>query len=325
MNQPFNSKLVSIIILSYKNLEGVYTSLRSVFDQTYHDIEIVISDDGTPDFESRITQLKDFISQNKKDNIKNIIINSLKTNVGIVRNLNTALSKANGKYLKPLSAEDTFSCSEALNIYVDFMEENSSQIAFAKLRGIAPDGSIRTELAACESNYDLLKTYTPEDTLKRLYRRNFLPAPAWIIRRDLFDEYGYFLEDTRLIEDYPYWIYLSKKGVHFDYIDKVLIDYKLSGVSSAGKYSMSFMDDMQIIYDKYIFPYDTRFGILQPIYNLLKKGGLNYYKAEANWDNYTAHQRFTLRIKYFPFDLLVKTQNKLLSLRNRSAKDRKEF
>ena len=64
----------------------------------------------------------------------------------------------------------------------------------------------RDELLACESDYNLLKGYSVEETKNRLFKRNFLPAPAWIADKRLFEEYGLFLEDTRLIEDYPYWI-----------------------------------------------------------------------------------------------------------------------
>ena len=76
-----------------------------------------------------------------------------------------------------------------------------------------------------------------------------------------------FDEDIRLIEDYPYWMHLARNNVKFGFINKVLIDYRMTGVSSGGVYSEMFMKDMFTLYDKYIFPYDTRYGKLQKIYN----------------------------------------------------------
>lgn len=300
---------VSMIILSYRNIAGIYETLDSVFEQDYENIEIVISDDGTKGFEEEIDKINAYIEKNKKENITNVIINAIKENGGTVKNINSAIRKSTGKYIKVLSAEDTFSKKEALRLYVDFMEKEKVLIAFAKMRGVTPTGEFKYELLSCESDYDLLKSLNVEQTKNRLFRRNFLPAPAWMIDRELFETVGEFREDVRLIEDYPYWIYLCLKNIRFGYLDEVMIDYKLSGVSSAGSYSEMFMNDMFVIYDKYIFPYDKRFGILQPVYNALKRAGLNYYMSCARWKKMTKAQKVWSRIKYFPFHMLVTLQN----------------
>lgn len=318
LNTGNDCGLVSVLILSYMNVEGVYSTLDSVLEQTYGRIEVVISDDGTPGFKAHIAGLRDYIGKNSRGNIESVIINALDVNGGIVRNLNSAIAQSGGRYIKVMSQEDRFSRRDALEKYVEFMDQTDFLIAFAKMRGVTDDGSYKYELASCESDYELLKSYSVEDTLNRLYRRNFLPAPAWITKRELFDKYGPFLEDTRLIEDYAYWMYLCRNGVKFGYIDQVLIDYRLSGVSSGGRYSERFMQDMMIIYDKYIFPYDRRFGVLQPVYNMLKRGGLNYYMSEAKRDSLSPAQKVFSRIKYMPFHLLVKTQSLLIEKRNNS-------
>lgn len=297
-------ELVSVIILAYKNVNGIYDSLNSVFSQKYENIEVIVSDDGSPGFTEHISAIEDYCKKNAGSNVKNVLVNAIKENAGTVRNINSAIDLTTGKYIKVLSADDTFSHENAIEHYVDFMEKNDYKIAFAKLRGITPDGEYKYELLSCETDYKLLKSYSVEDTRKRLYKRNFLPAPAWIIDRSLFEENGLFIEDTRLIEDYSYWIHLTMKGVKFGYIEEFLIDYKLSGVSSAGNYSEMFMNDMLVIYDKYIFPYDRRFGIFQPIYNSLKKAGLNFYMAEAKRGKMSKKQRLLARIKYFPFGCL---------------------
>lgn len=312
-------ELVSVIILSYKNIDGIYETLDSVLSQTYENIEIVVSDDGTPGFEDAADKIQGYITAGNKGNIKNVLINPIKVNGGTVKNINSAIEKSAGKYIKVLAAEDMLSCDNALDIYVSFMENNDFKIAFAKIRGITQDGEYRDQLLACESDYNLLKTYSPEDTKNRLFRRNFLPAPAWIIDRKLFEENGLFREDTRIIEDYPYWIYLSMRGVQFGYIDEFLVNYKFSGVSSGGSYSEMFMNDMLIIYDKYIFPYDKKFGILQPVYNCLKRAGLNFYMSKAKWGKMTKSRKIVSGIKYFPFMIYVKLQNHMIDRKNKKA------
>ena len=316
-------EMVSVIILSYKNTEGIYETLESVLSQKYDNIEIIISDDGTPGFKKSVGEIESYIENNRKSNIKNIVINAIQVNGGTVKNINSAVGMAKGRYIKVLSSEDRFACDDALDKYVAFMEKSDEMIAFAKMRGVTPEGEYRYELLSCESDYALLKGFTADDTKKRLFKRNFLPAPAWIADRRLFEENGLFPEDTRLIEDYPYWLYLSIRGVKFGYIDEVLIDYRLSGVSSGGSYSEMFMKDLLVTYDKYIFPNDRRFGIFQPVYNFLKRAGLNFYMSKARWGKMTKGQRLLAKIKYFPFFIFVKLQDIMINHKNKRIAGKK--
>lgn len=312
-------ELVSVVVLSYKNVQGVYDTVDSVLRQDYDNIEIIISDDGTPDFEEYEKELKRYIDKRKHSNISNVIFNALPENVGTVRNINSAIKLANGKFIKLIASEDCFNSASAISKYVDFMEQNNFKIVFAKMRGVTKEGQYRYVLASCESNYDLLKSLNQKQTLNRLFRRDFLPAPASFMDVKLFEEYGLFPEDVRLIEDYPYWIYLTMNNVQFGYIDEVLIDYKLSG-SGSGIYSEAFMKDMMVIYQKYIFPYDNRFGIFQRFYNALKQAGLNFYMSQAQWPKMSRNKRIIASIKYLPFYIFVKLQNVKTELNNIKSK-----
>ena len=317
------NQLISMIVLSYKNTGGIYETLDSIFMQSYDNIEIVISDDATPGFSDEIPSIKKYIENNAKENIKNVIFNAIEINGGTVKNINSALRMATGEYLKVLSAEDRLSDCETLKDYVEFLENSQYEICFGKMRGVKPDGEFVYELLACESNYNKLKAYTQKQTLNRLFARNFLPAPAWCIKKSLFEKYGLIPEDTRLIEDYHYWIYLTMQGVEFGYLDKTTIDYKLSGVSSGGSYSLMFMNDMLAIYDKYIFPNDKRFGILQPFYNLLKRSGLNFYITKAKWPNLSKSKKFFSVIKYFPFYIYTSLLDSKVKKRNKKINSQK--
>jgi Predicted glycosyltransferases len=313
------SKLVSVIIVTYYNTKGIFDTLDSILKQTYPQIEIIISDDGTPGFDESVSLISDYINERNIGNVRNVIINTIKTNVGTVKNVNSVIPMASGKYIKALAAEDCFACVDALEKYVAYMENSDVLIAFAKMRGVTLSGKYFDELQACESDYELLKKYSIKELQNRLFKRNFLPAPAWIAKRELFEEYGLFPEDTRLIEDYPYWIYLTMHNVQFGFIDNILVNYRLSGMSSGGSYSEMFMQDMFIIYDKYIFPYDHRFGILQPVYNQLKRMGLNFYMIKAKWGKMNILQKIPCILIYFPCFIYVNLQKILFKVKNQKT------
>lgn len=291
--------LVSVVVLSYRNIEGLKPTLKSIAAQDYPEVEIVISDDATPSFEDAIPMIKEVLLNGGFD-LDNLIINSMVENVGTVKNANAALAMARGRYIKTISPDDCFATSTSISQYVEFMQNDGCLVAFAKLCGVNDADERFYNLASCEYDYEMLRTLSPKETFEKLCARNFLPGAAEFFDRRVFDEYGLFDESVRLIEDYTYWLHLSKNDVRFGYLDEYLIDYKLSGVSSSGHYSEVFMRDMIAIYDKYIFPNDRRYGFLQPVYNALKQAGLNYYVGEARYEGKKA--RLALhRLEYLPF------------------------
>lgn len=308
---------MTVIILSYRNVAGIYPTLRSVLGQTYGNIEIIFSDDGTPGFEAGRQKMERYVEANQKGNITNVVFNAIKINGGTVKNMNSAIRLSHGQYIKALAADDMLSRPDALALFVSHMEAHGSKVAFAKMRGITLDGEYRHRLPSCESDYDLLRGYTVRQTRERLFRRNFLPAPAWMIHVDVFREYGLFPECVRLIEDYPYWLHLTANGVAFDYLDEVLVEYRLSGISSAGAYGEAFMQDMFVIYERFIFPFDSRYGCLQPIYNALKRAGLNFYLSEAKRGEMAGFQKLCMRVRYLPFWVFVSMQRKADDILNK--------
>ena len=296
-------KLLSVLIVSYRNLDGVYETLDSVFRQDYPAMELILSDDASGDYAEKQPRVTAYIEAHRTPAIRDVIWVSHPENVGTVRNMNDAIRASHGDYLFSLSPEDVLAHEQALSHLVRTLEQTGRDICFGRVQGVTLDGKTVNHLLSFESDYDLLKSYTVEQTRNRLFSRNFLPAPSKIMTRKLFQENGMYPEAIRLIEDYPYWLTLTKNGVPFAYLDEVVLQYRLSGVSGAGHYSEAFMRDMFVIYDQFIFPYDHRFGPLQGIYNMLKRHGLQYYMALARWDQFSPGKRFLMRVRYLPFFL----------------------
>ena len=307
--------LVSVLVLTYNNQDGIYPTLDSIFMQRYPSIEIVISDDGSEEFDR--SALEDYIAAHKGKNIQQVRIDRLPENRGTVCNTNHAIRMSSGEYIFSLSPDDFMTDESVLETYVAFMEEHPVPVAFGKLRGVTPEGEYRYELLSCDQDFDKLRSWDAQTTLEHLFRRNFLPAPTMFLRRSTYEKYGYHDEEIRLIEDYPYWIHLCLQGETFGYLDKVMVDYGLTGVSSTGVYGKMFMKDMHVIYEKYIFPNDHRYGVLQKPYNFLKKSGLNYYDAKACWDEYSSRQKAGARVKYAPFFAYTALLDKKVEKKNR--------
>ena len=89
--------LVSVIIPCYNHQNYVEKSLKSVFDQTYKNIEIIVIDDGSKD--NSVNILKELQKNNH-------FILECQENMGVCKTLNKAISMSKGKYIAILASDD---------------------------------------------------------------------------------------------------------------------------------------------------------------------------------------------------------------------------
>ena len=99
MNNTFVNEsvknMISIILLSYNSGDYLYEAIDSILKQDYPLIELIVSDDGSKNFEEE--KLRKYIDDNARDNITYSIIHR-KKNIGTVKNINNALAVSKGEY-----------------------------------------------------------------------------------------------------------------------------------------------------------------------------------------------------------------------------------
>lgn len=257
-----NDKLVSIIILSYRNLNYLMETIDSVLAQTYSNIELIIGDDGTPNF-NKETYLNYIINSKNNGNIKNIQIYTNKVNLGIPKNVNKAIKKSKGKYIKLIAADDNLYEINTISKMVNFMQNNNSLIMTSNLlfcnEIMEPlmDSQKRIDLSR-----DLLKQgNNSEEFFKILSKKCFIGAPTVMFNKELFDKYGLFGEEYNLIEDWQMWLRLSRQGVKFDYYDDITVKYRCGvGVSTSASLNLKFIKDLIKCHEKEILPYRKELG-----------------------------------------------------------------
>ena len=118
-----NDKLFSICVLTYRNFDGIYETLDSIFNQDYSQIELIIADDGSPNYFEEIELIRKYIEENRTNNIKNVVYLHLDENQGTVRNCNNALAKSNGEYIKLFGGGDIFTSPRSISEYVHCLDE----------------------------------------------------------------------------------------------------------------------------------------------------------------------------------------------------------
>ena len=92
----WNDKLVSVILLVYNSAEQLPRALASVFAQDYPRLEIIVTDDGSEEFDAE--EVSAYIEKHKTPNIEQFSVISSPVNTGTVANLRRALAVMHGDY-----------------------------------------------------------------------------------------------------------------------------------------------------------------------------------------------------------------------------------
>lgn len=118
--------LISVLVLCYNNQKYIYENLKSIFEQTYPNIEVLIADDASQEF--RAASLVDWINKNRTSNISKIGIYENIFNMGTVSNLEMLQKKSTGEYLFNIAADDTLFDKDVLMRLYNRAQEIDSDV-----------------------------------------------------------------------------------------------------------------------------------------------------------------------------------------------------
>lgn len=111
---------ISICIPQYNRIDFMLKNLEHIAQQTYEDIEIVISDDCSTD--STVEKINELISSNKYR--YPIILHTNENNTGYDKNLRKSLELGTGEYLFILGNDDTLNDKDCIKRLVEFLTSN---------------------------------------------------------------------------------------------------------------------------------------------------------------------------------------------------------
>lgn len=253
---------VSICIPTYNNVQEVKHLLDSVYEQSYKNIEVNVSDDST---NSEIEELaKVYQKRFEEEHIAFHYVHNHKP-LGHIFNWNAAIEMATGEYIKIMFSDDWFTETSSLSEFVRMLEENpTADIAFSGSRQVfladEKMDKLKQQINASEKkNYDRWASEEFLTKLRKDYRHLFLGnqigAPSAVIYRRkqvaaLFDEESNWASDIFLYFD------ILRENPSFVSTKAPLISI---GVHEH-QYTESFTDKDMRIYNDYRYLY-TKYGL----------------------------------------------------------------
>lgn len=249
-------KRVTVLTTTYRKFDNIENNIKSVYMQDYCNIQYIISDDGSDEFDEEY--IRSLLPTNRPD-IEVVIIHHAK-NVGTVKNLNHAISIGNGDIFIPLSQDDSFAASNAISTIVHYFEMTSVELVTYKRAGVNEQGIVVATYPKAEKA-KLLRTGEQNEILEEECSSAFISGSSTSYSKSILEKYDGFDEKYLLIEDMPFYIRAMRDGVTMGFIDEIIINYGMQGSTGHGvKPSIKIVNDRRRCYSELIFPISKSFS-----------------------------------------------------------------
>lgn len=231
--------LVSIPIVTYNSSAFIIETLESVKAQTYPRIELIISDDCSKD--DTVMLCREWIAKNGERFERTELIEA-KKNTGVSGNLNRAEAACTGEWVKMLDGDDVLLPS-CLEDYIAYVTEHPETVyMFSKIEAFGASEERNRYYTEKVFDYRIFDLEARQQYEKLIWK-NCIMSSTCMYNRTKNEELG-VRNDERipLLEDWPRWINVTKKGVKLSFLDKVEVKYRIheKSISTSGTMSPSF-------------------------------------------------------------------------------------
>lgn len=253
-----DNPLVSVIVLMYNKFDYFKECIDSVLNQEYDNIEIIISDDGSSNFDEHV--FENYILQSKKE-ISNVIVTGNQINVGTVKNFNKALQLSTGQYIIPLALDDILYDCNTISDIVKFFQSTKCMI-FTAYREVYDEEmkNIITKLPQSKV-VNLIENADSSKLYKKLCMGNFISGACTPFSRKFIEKYGYFDEEYVLLEDFPKYLSVLRQGCKIHFFRRNTIKYRSGGISENVSPNTLLCHDNEMTIKKEILPFKKHTGI----------------------------------------------------------------
>ncbi len=206
---------VSVITATYNRDSTIVRALKSIKNQTYTDIQIIVIDGASQD--NTLELANSVLGEND-------ILKSEPDN-GIYDALNKGLALAEGEIIAFLHSDDLYFNDYVISNIVNVFSDNSVDLVYG-------DTCFFSELEVMK----VKRRYRSNELTERNLAWGKMPAhPAIFIRRRVYKEIGYFKTNYKIAADYEFMCrvirYSNLKSV---YIPSIMVRMQLGGISTNG-------------------------------------------------------------------------------------------
>lgn len=235
---------LSIITINRNNASGLEKTLQSVADQTFKEFEYIIIDgastDGSVDvikrYESEFAHLR-WISE---------------PDLGIYNAMNKGIRMASGDYIQILNSADCLATFDVTERMLAALEKaGQPSILYGNMLKCFPDG--RRIVDKCFAGQEI--------TMLGMFTGTLNHDPAYI-RRDLFEKYGYYDENLKIVSDWKWYLQaIILGGEKPKYVDLNVTLFDMTGISESAVSKQRIVEERkkvlaELVPDVYLHDYE---------------------------------------------------------------------
>lgn len=235
MDSLLDTPLVTIAIPCYNHAVFVQDSIRSVINQTYKNIELIIIDDGSTD--QSVNKIKEMLFECEQRFTRFEFRD--RPNKGLCNTLNEALEWAQGDYFCVIASDDQM-----------LPEKTSLQISSFKSDTVGVFGGVNIINNKNQILSSRVREYSETGFEDILLNKHDLPASSQMFKTDILRQVGGYNPNVK-VEDWDLLLRMSKLNKKMVYIPQLLINYRKhdSNISSDNTFMYT---EMIKILDQYV-------------------------------------------------------------------------
>lgn len=283
-----NQPLVSVPVITYNSAKFVLETLESIKAQTYQNIELIISDDCSTD--NTVELCQKWVDENKERFVRTQIITS-DVNTGVSANGNRGRAACQGEWIKGIAGDDLL-MPDCVESCVDYVQTHPNiTYLFGRIEVFGASEERNNYYTNNVFDYSFFDLSIDAQLERLIFGENCIPASTCFANANRSRELG-IKNDERipLLEDWPKWINILEKGVKLEFLDKVVVRYRIheGSLSSSSRASLKSVESMQLFNFYYRFPIWCKRNNEYAINRMVKEYTDMYdslLKTEKEWFN----------------------------------------
>ncbi len=212
---------LSIVTISYNNLAGLKKTLPSILEQTYTQFEHIIVDGGSQDGSAQF--IATYARQAEERGITVQWISE--RDKGIYNAMNKGIQMSTGEYIEILNSGDMLASDGIVGAMHEALAlHNEPDILYGNMLKDKATSLCRDRCFAGN-----------KITMRGMYRGTLNHSPAYI-KRSLFDQYGFYDENYKIVSDWKWYLQvIIFGGVEPVYVDLDVTVFEMTGISETNK------------------------------------------------------------------------------------------
>ena len=237
LNNELNKKQkkLSIITICYNDI-NIERTCESIINQSWQDFEWIVIDGGSKKeiievIEKYKYRINKFVSE--RDN-------------GVYNAYNKGLNLAEGEFVNFLNSGDNYRDKDVL--------KNIFENKYYK------DDILYGDMMAIEEISSKKEVFYPAAKVigNKFFITSTIYTPSTFIRKNLFNKFGQFDENYKIVSDFERWIVFQKNGATFKYVPCTVSDFYMNGLSTNKKYRNEHAQERKEVYRKYFTKKEIR-------------------------------------------------------------------